>query len=184
MVSYIIYLSDQPLTIVSISSNRTPTITPLVMIYMYFHYTGSWALSIMNQKIANLIHLVLFRDSISSATKKQLFCWENSFHALFRPFHFLIIIRFICGIWRPFHRFSTAHVFVFFKHIRHLPVFFFFRHHEIAKHQISDFAILSIDKSLFSILQYHIEIQKRLRTSLDETFGPSLPLEASILVGL
>ena len=127
MVSYIIYLSDQPLTIVSISSNRTPTITPLVMIYMYFHYTGSWALSIMNQKIANLIHLVLFRDSISSATKKQLFCWENSFHALFRPFHFLIIIRFICGIWRPFHRFFHGSCFCFFQTYTTLTCFFLFQ---------------------------------------------------------
>ena len=53
---------------------------------------------------------------------------------------------------------------------------------------ISDLAILSIDESLFFPVDfysiYHIEIQKRLRTALDEAFGPSWPLEASILVGL
>ena len=31
---------------------------------------------------------------------------------------------------------------------------------------------------------YHIKIKKDLRTSLGETFGPSWPLEVSILVGL
>ena len=138
----------------------------------------------MNQNIANLFILFCSVIPYPAQPKKQLFCWENSFHALLRPVHFFVII----GLSAAFEGLSTVFprlmFLFFFKHIRQIPFFFFFGHHEIAKHQISDFAILSIDKSLFSILQYHIEIQKRLRTSLDETFGPSLPLEASILVGL
>lgn len=79
--------------------------------------------------------------------KKQLFCWENSFHALLRPVHFFVII----GLSAAFEGLSTVFprlmFLFFFKHIRQIPFFFFFGHHEIAKHQISDFAILSIDSA-------------------------------------
>jgi len=94
-----VYLSDQSSIIVSISSNRTPTITLLAKIYWYFHYTRFGALSIMHKKIAYLNNVVLFRDSISSGTKTCL-CFCQAFPRHLKVFPHLL------------HGHSTAHIFL------------------------------------------------------------------------
>ena len=99
------------------------------MIYWYFHYTGFGALSIMHKKIAYLNHVVLFRDSISSGTKKMFFFGGNPFHALFRPFYVFVqaFPRHLKVFPQLLHGHSTAHIFLWlffwFRNIK-LPVFF------------------------------------------------------------